>query len=228
MTDVKNILLKFRYLKSELERSENIVSDAQIEFFQRTGRIQKDLNVFDGAFDDKFSTSNKNCEADNSHEVPEEDDEDDTIDEKDEKPSWAKKLFRKIATITHPDKIPENLSDDVKDQFLNYYKTAVESYESESFLDLLDIGNSLGVDLQKLEKIDLCEMKLEIRSMEKDISDLQSSFYWIWWHSDDGQKSELIREFVKESGWETSRSQSKKSRDGHPGQSVSWLRKNKY
>ena len=224
MKDVKNLLLKFRYLKNEYQRASDIVTSAQREFFNRIATIQKNLNVFDPALDDKFSPRVENTKEDNFSNY---EDDHDEPPKKDEKPGWAKKLFRKIATITHPDKIPETLGDDVKKQFLTFYKTATEAYEKEEFLDLLDIGSSLGVDLSKIGKIDTNNIRSEVKNIEKEIQNLKSSFYWGWWHATDKKKSELIKEFIKERGWETARSQSKKSRSGHPGKSISWSRKNK-
>lgn len=224
MSQIKNLLLKFRYLKNELERVDTIVSESKKQFLDRSRKIQKDLNVYDSGFDRPFEKryDESNYKKDDSQEINY-DCNDDVV--KSKKPAWSKKLFRKIATITHPDKIPENLSDVVKDKFLNFYQSATESYESNSFLDLIDIGENLGIKIEDMGNIDISSLNSKIKTIEDRIFELKSTIFWEWWHMSKEQKREVIKKFVKDRGWESARAQSKKSRPGHPGTSISQSRK---
>jgi hypothetical protein len=226
MNDIKNLFLKFKYLKSELERSEHVVDISKKEFYDRVLNLQKDLNVYDKSFDSQFSSREDKTVDSNfqNSEFSEQIDPPET-NKKTSQPPWAKKLFRKIATITHPDKVPESLDSTVKDQFLNFYKSAAKSYNEESFLDLIDIADRLGIEVTGVSPSDIDNLNLEINDIEVKINKLRSTIFWDWWHMDELQKNEAIKEFVRHRGWENNRSQAKKSREGHPGKSISWYRK---
>ena len=51
--------------------------------------------------------------------------------ELEQKPSWAKKAYRQIALLTHPDKVNnnENLSDSQKERLISLYKESTSAYQ---------------------------------------------------------------------------------------------------
>jgi len=225
--DVSNLLLKFRYLKSEKSRCDKIVKESKSEFFSEIRSIQCDLNVRDKELDEVTSHGfNRNVEQnveDENDECEPDGDEDYSI--RHSHPDWVKKLFKKIAFLTHPDKVPENLAEEIKDRLDTFYKRAVSSYDTDSHMDLIEIGFDLGLDVTGIDKKDISSLEDECESIEKDIKLLKESLFWIWFHSSRKEKDTILSDFIKARGWDSASSQMRKSHPGKPGQSVAWIRK---
>ena len=92
-------------------------------------------------------------------------------------PSWAKKIFRKIAMLIHPDKT----SNPEKDSRL--FLKATNSFETGNYDDLLsiaiDLEITLDLDTPALGK--MLQKKIDI--LRKDVSELERSIPWLWGES---------------------------------------------
>ena len=93
-----------------------------------------------------------------------------------EVPKWAKDLFRKIARRTHPD-VSES------PEFVEYFRNATESMESQKYSNLIDIALDLGLDpgLNQSEMILKLERRLE--KLKIQIDEAEKSFSWLWGES---------------------------------------------
>ena len=62
--------------------------------------------------------------------------------------------------------------------------------------------------------------------IQKEISDLKDTLYWVWYHSSPGQKNQILSKFVQERGWAKASSMARKSKKGnHPGKGIAAIRR---
>ena len=214
MFNLKKTLLKIRYLEEEYSDCLDIFNKAKVEITGVIRQAHSDLNVFDKDIDGKFSHVQQPAE------------ETDDSDRRDP-PQWAKRLFRKIAMITHPDKIPDTLSESVKDKFLGMYQKSKVSIDDADYVILIMIASDLNIDVSSLNIDDHKMFDTKQRDIEKKISELKRSVEWIWFHSSDEKRAKILSEFINQRGWTSREAGRKKSRSGsgnHPGKSLSWAR----
>jgi hypothetical protein len=213
MVNIKKTLLKIRYLEEEYSDCLDIFNKAKVEIAGVIRQTHSDLNVFDKDIDSKF------CQVKHL----EDSDDSDRIDP----PRWAKKLFRKIVMITHPDKIPDTLSESVRDKFLEMYQKSKVSIDDGDYVSLIMIASDLNIDLSSSKIDDQKMFDDKQREIEKKISEIKRSVEWIWFYSSGEKRGEILREFINQRGWTSKESGRKKSRGGpgnHPGKSLSWAR----
>lgn len=105
---------------------------------------------------------------------PEKTDEDDDLEiSKPEAPSEIKKLYRAIATKTHPDK--------VEDEYYNeLFQTAAAAMEEENWMALVEIAGELQLDIDFLSD-ETCEIiEKSIERNEQQIGAIKNSFSFMW------------------------------------------------
>ena len=220
---LKKYIFKLKYLEEEHEECVEIHEKAHREFENIIRQMHSDLNVFDQALDGQFQEK-KEFKDEITPDI---------IDEslkKNNTPPWAKRVFRKIAMITHPDKMPKDLDESMTKRLIAMYQKAKDSIGQSKYADLIMIASDLDIDLQKIEIDNLSFFKNKEIDLQSKIKKIKSSVFWIWAHSTDDQKDKIVQEFIRSRGWTSSKSLRKKSRSGagkHPGKSLSWARNSK-
>ena len=133
--NIKKSILLIKLLIEEKEECERICELAKREFEESIIQAHYDFNVHDEALDER--SQSKTGESDRiDNEKGQISDSLDTniedIEKKDQHPDWIKKLYRKIAIATHPDKMHKSASESMKKRFLSIYtesKIALERYD---------------------------------------------------------------------------------------------------
>lgn len=100
------------------------------------------------------------------------------IDDNKEKEIIIKKLYRKIAKKSHPDKV----KDEIKN---NFFKKAFIFYENKMLIGLVYISNKLlvNIDSSSFNNNIIQAMFKEISYIQKKINEMQSSNIWKWNHT---------------------------------------------
>jgi hypothetical protein len=100
-----------------------------------------------------------------------------------------KKIYRDIVKITHPDK-----SD--SEEYLDVYIRAKEAYADNNLLDLYLICLELKIDVD-IEPEDLDNI-MEILTLKRsELSNLESSFLWLWAHAKTKEsKDSIVLNFI--------------------------------
>jgi len=199
----------------------------------RIRQLHFDLNVFDSDLDKGYqeldSNSHKQTLEDGSGCSDNSLGEDCEISKKSKShPPWAKKLFKKIVFLTHPDKIPSALNSDMKDRLVSQYQLAKESIDSYEYVSVAIIAFDLDISPIEIDFSDSDIFKKKEKEISNKIASLKRTIYWTWSNSSDSQREQIMNQFLKSRGWDTSESMRKKSRKGsgnHPGKSISWIRK---
>ena len=229
----KRVLLLIKYLNEELIECQDICEIARQEMEATIRKLHFDLNVFDPDLDKGYQPGDF---SDDSHPSPDDKQASDDISNKDEDiskkskshPPWAKKLFKKIVFLTHPDKIPERLNDSMRLKLVSQYQLAKESIDVSDYVTVAVIAFDLDINPIETDAKGAELFKKKQGDISSEITSLKQSVYWAWSYSDEDQREKIMSQFLKSRGWDTSENMRKKSRKGtgnHPGKSISWIRK---
>tara|TARA_B100000683_G_scaffold262518_1_gene289699 strand:- start:1585 stop:2247 length:663 start_codon:yes stop_codon:yes gene_type:complete len=102
------------------------------------------------------------------------------ISKKSDAPDWARKLFKKIALMTHPDRISdEHLRESMQKNFMR----ANRALEDGKMDDLLGVAIELNVDAGLDDEALIPLLKAKIESCRKSIQEIESTPEWIWGES---------------------------------------------
>jgi hypothetical protein len=99
--------------------------------------------------------------------------------EKDATPEWARKLFREIAKLTHPDKAPE----DSKEKFSKIFTRASTAVDKEDYKELLSIAIDLDLSFDMLDQELRPLLEKRVIDMRAKIKVLEQKAAWVWGES---------------------------------------------
>ena len=105
--------------------------------------------------------------------------------------SEVKNIFRKIAFKTHPDKL-ENSPDHIKRIRSSLYQEASSAADDNDFLTLLDIAMKLDIPLPDFPESSMILVQEKIRSLKKEIDEVQSTLMWNWYFADKKETKDKI------------------------------------
>ena len=99
---------------------------------------------------------------------------------KSDAPEWARKLFKKIALMTHPDRIgDESLRESLQKSFMK----ANRALEDGKLDDLLGVAIDLNVDAGLEDEALIPLLTAKIQSCKDEIQQIESTPEWIWGES---------------------------------------------
>ncbi len=130
--------------------------------------------------------------------------EDDPLDQKSaskksDAPEWARKLFKKIALMTHPDRIgDENLRESLQKSFMK----ANRALEDGKLDDLLGVAIDLKVDAGLEDEALIPLLTAKIQSCKDSIQQIESTPEWVWGESlgMKAQRAALLAVLLNERG----------------------------
>lgn len=230
---VKKHAYKTNYLKASVEEAEEIIQVAKREFEGEIRHLQAELNVHDPALDEGHRppaqdnttpgpTSEEGVDEEQTTDAPGDED-------KDEKPSrhvpaWAKKLYRKVTLQTHPDRLID-APEEERIKKTKVYTRVTEAYAREDYSILVLEALDLGLSLPETEEV-VNILKGKCTKLKSELKEMKDSLYWIWYHSDENIRRDILKRFVAARGWTRNGAAAKKSRtQKHPGKSLAWARK---
>ena len=165
----KKLQRQILYLRTELEETTFIFQDCLIEF--------------DGEFRDYFKDQSNKDHKKVTTDPPEFD-----IPKED-----VKNVFKKIAQKTHPDKLikEDTLSSTYKEK-VDMYKEALGSVENKDWSRVIEIAMELGIDVSDVKNDDSDYLNESIKALTEKIKELQSTYAWIWYHTDDKKQAKQM------------------------------------
>ena len=99
---------------------------------------------------------------------------------KSDAPEWARKLFKKIALMTHPDRIgDESLRESLQKSFMK----ANRALEDGKLDDLLGVAIELNVDAGLDDEALIPLLSAKIQSCKDAIQQIESTPEWVWGES---------------------------------------------
>ena len=108
----------------------------------------------------------------------------------------VKKLYRKIATKTHPDKVSVKFLNDL-------YMKAQTAYNKNDIFTLYLICNDLDIDYEFPEEKAI-EFKGKIKTMRENNSIAEQTYLWVWIHEEnEGIKLSILKHYITTSYFKT-------------------------
>jgi hypothetical protein len=193
---IKKNILQYGYLQLEKQEVDDIC-----------GKVEKEIReFFEKEFPEEFKKLNikkENQDKEQLEKTINESEEDikedsDEIGDNEEKSHGKnpdiKKIYRKIAERSHPDKIGDNTQADI-------FSAAVEAYKSNNVAKLLDLSALLNIEFMDLSEDTINILENNITSLNKYILTKKSSSGWSWHQSKcDDEKKKIIEMILKTEG----------------------------
>ena len=106
-------------------------------------------------------------------------------------PGWAKKLYKKIALATHPDKVAGHTMEEI---LIKRFLKAGRSYEAGEYEELVSIALDLNIDIEMDDEAMHITLSKQRDSLREKITGVESSLAWIWCenHGDPELKARIL------------------------------------
>ena len=109
-------------------------------------------------------------------------------------PSNAKKIYKNIAMLTHPDKLKDK-SESERKRLKKMFLKSSQSIESGGIYDLLDTAIYLDLDVGVLGADELFNLYREAELVEKEIAFHKNTYEWKWYNSN--KSDSVILDYLK-------------------------------
>ncbi|MEK9769146.1 MAG: hypothetical protein VW683_09515 [Betaproteobacteria bacterium] len=117
----------------------------------------------------------------------------------DDKQGIIKKLYRKIASETHPDKlIASGFSQGEVERKESIFKKAKEAYERDNWYTLYSVAVDLGIEVGEIDEKHIDWIEEDIKLTMGRISKMGQLFVWVWYTSDDEGKKRVMDQYFKQ------------------------------
>lgn len=198
---MKFLATKLSALQSELSVSKEIFHAASKEvenMFQKKYfpeipvKPEEKENDLDEYSEDKAKEQQSKQQHQNNEHIPNpEGMKDQTSAEKNADPE-VKKMFRKIASQCHPDKLQDMEDGFEKSKKQELYQKARQALEDNDVLIMADVANELGVEIPEISVAQLKETENKIISIKKELSMIESTAVWHWFFTEDPVRKDQI------------------------------------
>jgi hypothetical protein len=117
----------------------------------------------------------------------------------DDKQGIIKKLYRKIASETHPDKlVASGFSQGEVTRKESIFKKAKEAYERDNWYTLYSVAVDLGIEVGEIDEKHIDWIEEDIKLTMGRISKMGQLFVWVWYTSDDEGKIRVMDQYFKQ------------------------------
>jgi hypothetical protein len=186
--DYNNLLLKVKYLYAKIDYQQEVFQQAKLDFEEYAKKFceENGIEIEDPEMD------NETTDVDIRR-----DDIDFNIEDAETQSDHIKKLFRKIAIMTHPDKLTK-LDDYERERKTELFLKAREAAEAGKWFALVDTANALGIKTPEPDEEQLGLLENESENVDKEIKDIESSYAWIMYNLEtDEQRKLLMTTYLK-------------------------------
>lgn len=205
---IKLLINEFEFLNKQENEVKELFDESQREF-------AKDINNFlveNGLKkeEDKKKEEIKKKEEEKTSKEDEKKEEGKTSEEKSEEikdkkkeevkkvsaPKRYKKMFRQIVSLTHPDKLKKDISEEEKKDLIAIYENTVDNYNDGNYTPLLLNAKKLDIEIGEEFFGDLKTIKNSIDEKNKNISNLQKTFAWIYYNDiEEDEKEDFLKDY---------------------------------
>jgi hypothetical protein len=201
---IKFLATKLTSLQAELNVSREIMTQASREvnemfnkkYFPETpveSKLTADETGLDDFLEDE-SCRPQNEEAQEQKGSTSRDTQEENISnksaEKNADPE-VKRIFKKIAALTHPDKLAA-LSKYERKRKEKLFKKAMLALESNDLVSLADIAMDLGIEAPKLTREKLKETEKKIIAIKDELHHIESTYVWRWFFCENEEEKQKI------------------------------------
>lgn len=202
----KKQFLELDYLYAELDYYEEGLKEAQNEFQEAFydysqknnlgyNKPQQSIN----SLSTDVSTFVENEQEEQTYEYHDttSQQEQEVQNEPEEKDEDLSKLFKKIASLTHPDIIPSNEKEELRQKRIQQFIEAQEAHKEKNWYKLCQIAISLGLEIPEPKRQHLKWMESEGVRIRNRIEHIKSTFAWVWYNEEDDKKDLVMRNYFR-------------------------------
>ena len=174
---LKKLTLQYAYLKLEKEEVDEICSSVE-------GEMRAYLEKHYPEYCETFFAPPIETVAENPP-LSEEETEEETEEPAPPKNKDLKKLYRRIAEKTHPDRAGNN-------DYTELFSQAAEAYANNDIGRLLDIAGAANIELTELSPESVSLLKNNIETIFKEIYNKKQTTAWAWYNAQSDEEKEVI------------------------------------
>ena len=222
----KKLLKKAEFVHADLEYHEELLPDAKQEFFAAAQKIldalpESDQQKIHELRERKMLEKQQSIEAAAEEESCETDEEEEKSSselliteefpegielnpdvERGEVPaikeSEIKKMFRAIASITHPDKLGKDVSRAQKHKLDKIFKKAKESYTNGNWYTLYSISLDMGLGVPEPAKEHIEWLESDIKFTAGQVSHIGTLLVWVWYTGDEDSRKYALQNYFQQ------------------------------
>ena len=221
----KKLLKKAEFVQADLEYHDELLPEAKLEFAKVVSKILSSLSAADQqkidehkqkAFDEMIERMKKESEVKEKESqegavVAEEADDikmneeelEEPVegnDDPDDKNIKIKKLFYKIADLTHPDKAEgRGVSVAESKRLERIFRKAKEAYSDLNWYVLYCIAIDLDIPVDNPTPETIEWLEMDIRSTMGKISTIENLVVWVWYTGDTNLKNMAMANYLQQS-----------------------------
>ena len=110
----------------------------------------------------------------------------------------VKKMFRAIASVTHPDKLGGDIPEAQKSKLDKIFKKAKEAYTNGNWYVLYSIALDLDLDVAEPTKEHVEWLEEDIKHTAGTISHMGGLLVWVWYTGDEHDKEFALRNYFQQ------------------------------
>lgn len=197
---LKKTRLEFQMFNAEVLEAELILDDCIHDFNERfeTGRNNK---IIEESEAQEIAKSEKTFEKEQERKEKEREENREEHKEVLPEDKDLRKLFKKIALKTHPDKLLD-LDEDEAEHLTELYKDAASAAEIGDGMALLEIAYELGIKVKIDPEKEAEWLKRKIETLKQTVTEMKNTAEWIWGHSDGDERDRVEKMITNQLGFE--------------------------
>ena len=185
---LKFLTVKLKSMQSELEISKEILQTAASE----VEKLYREKHTRQEEEDEDPEPTSEIEEYSEPEQIEPPSPEDVLETSKKNTDPKSKKIFRKIATKIHPDKLAQIEDEYEKEVKRRLYSKAITAFEEGDILLLAEIAIDLGIDVPEIDEQRLQLTERKISSIKEEIKVIESTMVWHWFFCEDVEAKEKI------------------------------------
>jgi len=184
--EIKKIFQEYNLLLVDDEYKKEMINEYRADFLTEIENKRRELDIEPEV--PKIEDEPKAENIDSSDAVAEPTKTIIYVDEETKKK--LKKIYKEIVKKTHPDKTNS-------EKHLDMYIKSKQAYEENNIIDLYSICIDLQIEFD-YDVIDIKSMLEIIDHKKMKLKNLESSYLWLWVHSqDESEKEKIISLFIQ-------------------------------
>ena len=223
---LKKTLKNAEFVHADLEYHQELFAEAKVEFNEEVTRLLKELppeeqarlqSIVDRKISEEIAqrmgaqveeereeeapkVTESNCmDLVTTDTEPEATEGEEKVDLEKSKLSELKRLFRKIAELTHPDKVAASgFSDQEATRLEKVFKRALEAYNDDNWYVVYSIALELQIPLDVESEDYIIWIDEDIRKTLSNISRIGNTVAWMWYVGDEASKAYALKNYFEQ------------------------------
>ena len=208
----KLLILQARFLREKLSMHQQLeqeeMENFSVSFKERLKTLPEEIQEY---FKDKDKTKSPSEDRETSNEKPESEQSQHTSEQQNEfteeqeperkeikkhvAPKRLRDVYKKIAKITHPDKL-KGMSEIEQLQKELLFKKAQQAVSTGDYVQLMDVALHLNIEFPEPTAEDTKHVRKRIEKTRNEIGKIERSAAWQWFHAKEKDKPSVMKDYI--------------------------------